>query len=101
MKFLNIRLTRQAKRKLWLILPYRLRLRIEHLSYVASLLTNHWSHLDVKFLPRLKRLWYRKLARLYPEIIKLNNPYVPIINAPVTDKEAAARINNFLSRFNA
>lgn len=98
MKF-RYRLSLEAKRKFWLLLPYRLRLRIEHSAYVAKILIVHWKSLKVRFLPRLKYRVFLSLSHYYPVIIKLNNPYNPITNAPVSNKEADARINKFLSRF--
>ena len=102
-KFISMRfryrLSLEAKRKLWLLLPYRLRLRIEHSAYVAKILIVHWKSLKVRFLPRLKYRVFLSLSRFYPVIIKLNNPYKPFTNAPVSNKEAEVRINNFLSRF--
>lgn len=88
-------------RKRWLTLPYPLRLWIEHKVYVSIVIVNNSSRIMPSVSKMLLLPVARRLSRLQPVLKKLNNPYKPFTNAPVSDVQAAVRIQKFLERVNS
>lgn len=92
----NVRESRLQKR--WLSLPYRLRLWIEHKVYVSSVIVKNESKITPSVSKMLLLPVARKLSRFVPVLKKLNNPYKPFTNAPISDPRAAERVEDFLKR---
>lgn len=93
-------LTLQAKRKLWLKLPYRLRLRIEHFCFVSKLISDNEKKISLTVFQAIKMPIYRKAGHFWTEIRKLNNPYDAFTNVPISKKDLVSshRIDMFLRR---
>lgn len=91
----NVRESRMRKR--WLCLPYRLRLWIEHKVYVSTLLVKFENKITPSVSKMLLLPVARKLSRLDSVLKRLNNPYKPSTNDPISDLRAAERIQKFLN----
>lgn len=91
----NVREFRMRKR--WLRLPYPLRLWIEHKVYVSTLLVKFENKITPSVSKMLLLPVAKRLSRLDSVLKRLNNPYKPSTNAPISDLRAADRIQKFLN----
>lgn len=90
------------KQRLWLALPYPVRLRIEHKCWLSTVILKHYNQYKRTLINRIRVSVARKLAPLYQEILKLNNPYLHGIQKMQEDMyKDSERMRNFLIRVNS
>lgn len=91
---------RNLNRKLnvWLLLPYRVRLRIEHFCFVANLIIENSYRLQKTPLLRI-RLWYlQRFSIMYKEILKLKTHWYHSTPVVFAKSDNSVAMSNFLDR---
>lgn len=83
---------------LWRKLPYRVRLRIEHICFVSSVIMMHWNAINPPDFLHIRENYHRRLAKWYNVISRLKTLWYRSTPVQFSKGEESPQMRAFLNR---